>query len=174
MDNFDGAQTERFLRECKERGKTTFLDVCWDAKGRWGELLDSCMPYIDYFMPSIDEAVCIAGKEDPEEIADVFMAKGVKNVVIKLGSKGSYLKKSTDKAGTVYESYRVENPVDTTGAGDTFCSGFLAAYARGLDASECMPFANAAGALSVMAKGATAGTRSYEETLNFINERKAR
>ena len=57
MDNFDGEGTMNFLKKCKENGKTTFLDVCWDSKGRWGELLDMSMPYIDYFMPSIDEAV---------------------------------------------------------------------------------------------------------------------
>lgn len=63
MDTFDGIETMNFLKKCKEMGKTTFLDVCWDAKGNWGELLDMSLPYIDYFMPSIDEAIHIAGKE---------------------------------------------------------------------------------------------------------------
>ncbi len=33
MDSFDGKETMTFLKKCKELGKTTFLDVCWDAKG---------------------------------------------------------------------------------------------------------------------------------------------
>ncbi len=171
MDNFDGEGTMNFLKKCKENGKTTFLDVCWDSKGKWGELLDMSMPYIDYFMPSIDEAVCIAGEEDTEKIADVFASKGVKNVIIKLGSKGSYLRCEGESTGRIFSPFYVENPVDTTGAGDSFCSGFLAAYASGKSVDECMVFANATGAQCVMKKGATEGINSFGDTVEFINKR---
>ena len=77
LNRFDGEETAEFLKKCKELGKLTFLDVCWDASGRWGELLNKVMPYIDFFMPSIDEAKCIANKENPDDIADVFIANGV-------------------------------------------------------------------------------------------------
>ena len=60
--------------------------------------------------------------------------------------------------------------VDTTGAGDSFCSGFLASYARGKSPEDCVRFANAVGALCVTAKGATTGIRTYEETLRFLEE----
>jgi hypothetical protein len=49
MDRFDGEETREFLKRCKEMGKTTFLDVCFDAKGRWGELIDPALPYVDFF-----------------------------------------------------------------------------------------------------------------------------
>ena len=168
MDKFDGVETMEFLKKCKEMGKTTFLDVCWDAKGRWGELLNMSMPYIDFFMPSIDEAVEIAdGKTDPDEIADVFMARGVTNVVIKMGSKGSYLRLAGWEKGKTYPILKGVKAVDTTGAGDSFCSGFLAAYARGESPEYAAEFANAVGALCVTAQGATTGIRTYEETLEF-------
>lgn len=172
LTHFDGAETMEFLKKCKQMGKTTMLDVCWDSKGEWGKLLNMSMPYIDYLMPSIDEAVCIAGEEDPEKIADVFVSKGAKNVIIKLGSKGSFLRKENEAKGKVFPPFFVENPVDTTGAGDSFCSGFIAAFAKGKPLDECMEFANAVGAMSVMAKGATSGTKSYEETLQFIKLKK--
>ncbi len=171
LDSFDGKGTMEFLKKCKEMGKTTFLDVCWDATGRWGELLFMSMPYIDYFMPSIDEAVCIARKETPDEIAEVLMEQGVKNIIIKLGSKGSYLRKAGEKAGTFYPPFLVENPVDTTGAGDSFCSGFLAAFASGMPLEKCMIFANATGAISVTQKGATSAIQSFEHTLDFIKSK---
>ena len=172
MDKFDGEETMKFLSHCKKKGKTTFLDVCWDAKGKWGELLDMSMPYIDFFMPSIDEAVCIAGKDSPENIADVFVSRGAKNVIIKLGSKGSYLRREGDKAGKIFPPFYVENPVDTTGAGDSFCSGFLSAFARDKSLEECMIFANAVGAHCVTQKGATTGIKSFDETITFIERRK--
>ena len=172
MDTFDGEETMQFLRRVKEMGKTTFLDVCWDANNMWGKLLDMSMPYIDYLMPSIDEAVLIAGKEDVEEIADVFVSKGAKNVIIKLGSKGSYLRKEGETKGQIFPPFFVENPVDTTGAGDSFCSGFLASFARDTEPEQCMVFANATGACCVTEKGATTGIKSYEETLAFIDSMK--
>ncbi len=171
MNTFDGEQTAEFLKKCKQMGKTTFLDVCWDAKGQWGKVLDMSLPYLDYFMPSIDEAVQLAeGETDPDKIADCFMKKGAGNVIIKLGSKGSYLRLSHENEGNVYPIVGSRNPVDTTGAGDSFCSGFLAAYARDIDPHECMMIANATGGLCTMAKGATTGTKSYEETLKFLEE----
>ena len=170
LDTFDGKETMEFLAKCKEMGKTTFLDVCWDASGRWGSLLDMSMPYIDYFMPSIDEAECIAGKENPDEIADVFVSRGAKNIIIKLGSKGSYLRKEGEEKGKIFPSFYVEKPVDTVGAGDSFCSGFLASFARGKSLEECMITGNATGALCVSEKGATAGIKTFEETMEFIKE----
>ncbi len=168
LTHFDGVETMEFLKKCKEMGKTTLLDVCWDSKGEWGKLIDMSLPYIDYFMPSIDEAKCIANEDEPEAIADVFASKGASNIVIKLGSKGSYLRKKGESTGTVYKPYKVNNVVDTTGAGDSFCSGFIAALSMDKPLEECMVFANAVGAMSVMEKGATSGTKSYDETLKFI------
>lgn len=173
LDAFDGEETMRFLKQCKALGKTTFLDVCWDASGQWGELLDCSLPYIDYFMPSIDEAVCLAKEETSEKIADVFIQKGVKNVIIKLGRRGSFFRKAGEPCGQFFPACQIGPRVDTTGAGDSFCSGFLAAFARGKSDEECMAFANAVGACCVSAKGATAEIRTYEETEKLMkSERK--
>ena len=172
MDTFDGEQTREFLKRCKEMGKTTFLDVCWDARGRWGEVLNIAMPYIDYLMPSIDEAVEIAGESDPERIADVFMARGAKNVIIKMGGKGSFMRLAGEKTGKIYPAVKGVTAVDTTGAGDSFCSGFLAAFSRGESCDYAIRFANATGALCVTAMGATTGIRTYEETVKFLEEHK--
>lgn len=171
LKTFDGKQTMEFLKKCKELGKVTALDVCWDSKGQWGELINDAMPYIDIFMPSIDEAVMIAGEDEPEKIADVFFERGVKKVVIKLGKDGCYIRESKNSEGIVIPSYKVK-AVDTTGAGDSFCSGFLSAYAKGKGFLECAQFANATGAHNVMAKGATTGIKSYEEILKFMEDNK--
>lgn len=172
LSTFDGVQTMEFLKKCKEMGKTTFLDVCWDSSDRWGEVINMAMPYIDVFMPSVDEAALISQKEDPEEMADVFFKNGVGSVVIKLGSKGCYIRERKDSKSVIIPSYKVDNVADTTGAGDSFCSGFLASYARDVDFEECARFANATGAFCVMEKGATSGIKSYDEILDFVNKRK--
>jgi len=171
MDKFDGDDCARFLKKCKEMGKTTVLDTAWDARGRWMAVLEGSMPYIDVFMPSYDEAVELSGETEPEKIADVFFSKGVKQVVIKLGSRGCYLRESKDAPAVIVPSFKVQ-AVDTTGAGDSFCAGFLAGMVRGLSFEECGRFANATGAHCVMAKGATTGIKSFDEIQEFIKNYK--
>ena len=170
LGDFDGQQTAEFLKKCKQMGKLTALDVCWDSKGRWETLLTDCYPYIDIFMPSIDEAVELSRLSDPGEIAGYFMARGVAGVVIKLGGKGCYLKENRDAPGVLVAPYKVENVLDTTGAGDSFCSGFLAGLALGKPLYECARLGNAVGALCVGAKGATSGTKNMADTLAFMEE----
>ncbi len=170
MDTFDGIQTMEFLKKCKSMGKTTVLDVCWDSSGQWSKILDCAMPYIDIFMPSIDEAKMLTNKEDLKDISDVLFEKGVKTVVIKCGSKGCYCRPDVKSDGIVISVYKVENIADTTGAGDSFCSGFLAAYARGENIIDCAKVGNATGAHCCMAKGATEGIKSYQEIISFMNK----
>ncbi len=169
MDKFDGEECAEVLKKCKAMGKTTVLDTAWDAKGRWMKVLAPCLPYIDYFIPSIDEAIELSGKETPEEIADVFFDMGVKKVVIKLGSKGCYGREEKDGEGIYVSSYKVD-AVDTTGAGDSFCAGFLTGLAKGLSFKDSMRFANATGAHCVKAMGASTGIKPYGEIYKFMEE----
>ena len=172
LDTFDGQQTADFLKECKNLGKTTALDVCWDHKGRWGDILIKAMPYIDIFMPSIDEAREISKENTPEKMADKFFEYGVKSVVIKCGSDGCYIRESKGKNGIMIPACKGITAVDTTGAGDSFCSGFLASYSKGNDFETCALMGNAVGAHCVMEKGATTGIKSYEQMYDFMLERK--
>ncbi|MBE7062587.1 MAG: carbohydrate kinase family protein [Clostridia bacterium] len=168
MDAFDGPDCARVLKKCKEMGKVTVLDTAWDSRGRWMDVLEPCMPYIDVFMPSIDEAIELAGGErEPSKIADIFFDMGVRQVVIKLGSQGCYLRESKEAEGVTIPCFTVK-AVDTTGAGDSFCAGFLSGMAKGLSFTECGRFANAVGAHCVQAMGASTGIRSYEEIQTFI------
>ena len=171
MQTFDGDQTVRFLKKCKEMGKITALDVCWDSQDRWGALLNDAMPYIDFFLPSIDEAKKIAGSDSLEEMSDIFFDNGVKTVVIKCGKEGSYFRACKEDKGIMIPAYKMENVVDTTGAGDSFCSGFLAALSREEPVLECAKVGNAVGAFCVTQKGATSGTPTYEKVKEFIELR---
>lgn len=170
MDTFDGKQTADFLKKCKEMGKTTALDVCWDSKARWGELLNQAMPYIDIFLPSIDEAREIAKEDTPEKMAKKFFENGVGSVVIKCGSDGCYVQESKDSEGYMIPAVSGIKAVDTTGAGDSFCSGFLAAYSKGLDFKTCALMGNATGAHCVMERGATTGIKSFDEMYKFVEK----
>lgn len=169
MPCFDGEPCARVLKKAKEMGKYTVLDTAWDSKGRWMQVLEPCMKYIDLFIPSYEEAVELSGKKDPEEIADVFLAMGVTTAVIKLGKDGCFMKDSGGEKHAI-PTYANVQVMDTTGAGDSFCAGFLTGLARGWDLRECGKFANAVGTHCVMAVGASTGIKSLEEIQAFMKE----
>lgn len=169
MPNFDGTPCAKVLQKAKEMGKYTVLDTAWDSKGRWMSVLRPCMKYIDLFIPSIEEAVKLSGKEDPEAIADEFIAMGVKTSVIKLGKNGCFIK---DHSGEKYSipTYNDIIPVDTTGAGDSFVAGFITGLSRGWDLYRCGKFANAVGTHCVMAVGASTGIKKMDDIISFMKK----
>ncbi|MBR2878187.1 MAG: carbohydrate kinase family protein [Clostridia bacterium] len=172
MDAFDGEVAAKVLKKSKEMGKLTVLDTAWDAKGRWMDVLRPCMPYIDVFLPSIDEAIQLAGgKTDLKEIADYFFDCGVGQVAIKNGKHGCYLRESASAEGVTIPSYTVK-AVDTTGAGDSFCAGFITGLSKGFSFAECGRFANAVGAHCVSAMGASTGIKPMADILKFMEENK--
>lgn len=166
MASFDGSPCGRAVKKIKELGCITVMDTAWDASGRWMELVRDSLPHLDYFIPSYDEAKNIAGKENPSDIADVFLSYGVKNVLIKLGKEGCYFKTSSNLEQTI-PTLEIE-PVETTGAGDAFASGFITGISKGWPIYKCCLFANAVGTLSVSQVGASTGIKSLEDTIVFI------
>jgi sugar/nucleoside kinase (ribokinase family) len=167
MPNFDGIPCSKVVRKAKEMGVYTALDTAWDATGRWMEIVEPSLPYLDLFIPSYDEAKMIAQKEDVEEIADVFLSKGVKLAVIKLGKDGCFIKNSEGEKYTI-PTYMDIKAVDATGAGDSFVAGFLTGIAGGWDLYKCGKFANAVGTHCVMEVGATTGIKKMEDILKFM------
>lgn len=171
MHKFDGDECAKFLEKCKKLGKITALDTAWDSTGRWMKVLTTSLPYLDYFLPSYEEAVELSGKTDPEEIADVFLTMGPKAVVIKLGKDGCFIKTQAGEKHLIPTYDRIK-PVDTTGAGDSFCAGFLTAVIKDKSLYECGQFGNAVGTHCVMAKGASTGIKSETEILKFMEDYK--
>ncbi|MHB9035496.1 MAG: carbohydrate kinase family protein [Armatimonadota bacterium] len=170
MPGFDGQPTANVLKKAMEMGVTTTLDTAWDSKGNWMKLLEPCLEYVDYAVPSIEEARMVTGKHDAADVAKVLMDKGVKVVALKMGSEGCYIK-SADVEIRI-PIYRV-NAVDANGAGDAFAAGFLAGVANGWDLERTGKFANATGAFCVTALGATTGIKDQETIEAFIVEQES-
>jgi sugar/nucleoside kinase (ribokinase family) len=168
MPSFDGEPCARVLKKSQEMGKITALDVAWDSQNQWMKKLEPCVKYIDYFLPSIEEAEKLSGETNHEKISDMFFEMGVKHMIIKLGKDGCYLRESKSSAGKYFPAYKNIKAVDTTGAGDSFCAGFLYGLSRDYNPEECCRIGNAAGAHCVMKTGATAGIVSFEKIREFM------
>jgi len=167
MPKFDGEPTARVMKRAKEAGIITSFDTCWDSRGRWMSLIKPCLPYIDYAVPSFEEAKMITGKNEPREVAQVLLDHGVGTVALKMGERGCFIQNA--EAEIAIPIYKVDI-VDATGAGDAFAAGFLTGIVKGWDLEKTGQFANAVGALCCLGVGATAGVRSLEETLAFMDE----
>ncbi|MDE2127206.1 MAG: carbohydrate kinase family protein [Armatimonadetes bacterium] len=167
MPGIDGEPMADLLHRARAAGVTTSLDVVWDPAGDWMSRLAPCLPYVDYLLPSYEEAShMVNGITSVPEIACRLQSLGARNVGIKLGAEGCYLLLEGGRHVTV-KAWSV--PVsDTLGAGDAWVAGFLACLARRWDPFAAAEFANAVGALSVMGNGATSGVLPMEATLDWI------
>lgn len=168
---FDGGPCAQFLRQCQKAGKVTVMDTAWDYEGRWREKIEAAWPYLDWFMPSLEEAKKLSGLEDAEEIARYFRKAGVRNVIIKLGANGVYVLMESGESRVV-PGFKNIVPLDTTGAGDAFCAGFLAGLSMEWPPLESAELGNAVGAHCIMQVGASSGIRPLSEILAFIEQRK--
>lgn len=167
LPGLDGEPTAKLLKQSQQGGVYTVLDVAWDSTGKWMETLAPCLPYLDLFIPSIEEAKMLSSKENVESIAEEFLAMGSKLVVIKLGSEGCYIR-NRDESHFI-SAFNVQ-AADTTGAGDAFVAGFIAATLQNWNLQSCGIFANAVGAHCVMSMGASAGIAGFDEIISFIQK----
>jgi len=133
-------------------GGTTSLDPGWDPRERWDVPADA----FDIVLPNAEEALRLAGREDGdvEAAARTLAARGPL-VVVKLGADGALAVRGG-------ETTRVPAPridvVDSTGAGDSFDAGFLAAWLGGDGARGEVARGEVAGAEAAGGEGA-AGDR---------------
>jgi len=162
VEGLDGEPMARILARAQDLGVTTCLDTAWDADGRWMNLLEPCLSHLDLFVPSIDEARMLTGETDPPRIADTLRAYGIQTLVIKQGAQGCYAR-TADREFTV-PAFKVDQVVDTLGAGDAFVAGLLTGLVRGWDLRKACRLGHAAGACCVTAPGAS-GIQSMKETL---------
>ncbi len=154
------------LSAAKAAGQTVFADTKLPNFRRLdlSDLRDA-LPLIDYITPNEDEAAWYSGKEDPDEMADVFLNAGVRNVIIKLGAEGCLLKGGNTRLRL--SAFPVK-AVDTTGAGDQFLAGFVSEILRGAPLPEALRFANACGAVCTTAVGAGTALKSREQVLQWM------
>lgn len=145
----------------KENQVTICADVVHPRIGETLEDIKQALSYIDYFFPNYEEASLLVNETDLNKIADAFLLCGVKNVIIKTGKDGCFVK-NHERAFTVPAIQGIK-AIDTIGAGDNFVSGFISAILDGKDLYECARFANATASIAVQSVGATTGVVSREQ-----------
>ena len=157
-------QIPLILRAAKEAGAVTTGDMIY----RPGCTLDQArayLPYFDFIFPNYDEAAQLTQKTELEDIAAVLLSCGVKNVVIKIGKRGCFIKNG--KESLIVPTYRGAKVVDTTGAGDNFAAGFISGLLEGKSIPDAAAFANATASVAIESVGAT-GLSGREQVIAMM------
>jgi len=150
------------LRACRERGITVTMDCQHRSETLDSPRVREVLSLLDIFMPNSSEALKLTGTSSLEDAARLLRDL-VPLLVIKDGANGA---QAWDADQHVYAPALNVEVVDTTGAGDVFNAGFLAAYRAGEDLLTCLRWGNIGGGLSTTGYGGclTAPTRAILES----------
>lgn len=152
--------------EAKGYNLTTSLDTQGDPLNKYEKIWE-ILEHTDIFLPNESEAKAITGSTSLEDALEK-LSSTVQTIVIKRGSLGAVGRKQRKTA--MVDAIKID-PVDTTGAGDSFDAGFIYYFvgkSESLGAS--LRFANALGALSCLYIGGAGGRISEADVLRFISE----
>ncbi len=111
-------------------------------------------------MPNVLELTLLTGEISYHKGADIMIDKGIKIVAVKLGGDGCYVTDGCEQH--LIEPFKVD-VVDTTGAGDAFCAGFLYGLVNNKSLFECGRLGNFVASRCVMKMGARAGLPATED-----------
>lgn len=142
--------------QAKKQGMIVCADLTKRKNQETLEEMKEVFSMIDYLFPNDDEAMLLSGTDTIEEAAEAFFRAGTAHVILKCGRRGCYIR-SAEYTGYLAPE-KVQVPVDTTGAGDSFAAGFLAGLAEGRSLLDCARLGNSCGGKAVQVVGATEWT----------------
>ncbi len=177
---FLGVSTNTFnvskllLKKAKEKGKIITFDPnlrpgLWKDEKTMIETTNQFAFNCDFVMPGISEGKILMGSDNPYEIADFYIKNGVKHVIIKLGEKGGYYK-SFDGSEAYIDGFKVDNVIDTVGAGDGFATGVISGILDGVSLDEIVKRGTAIGAMQVMSPSDNADLPTRDELFKYMNK----
>ena len=152
--------------EVHAHGATTSIDPNWDPSGLWDAGLLELLRRTDVFLPNEMEATRVGRTSDLEDaVLSLSSRSGL--AVVKNGDRGAI----AGSQGHVHHVHGLRaDVVDTTGAGDSFDAGFLAAWLGGEPIDRALAIANACGALSTRAMGGVDAQATMAEAVAFLEE----
>ena len=150
------------LKEARSAGTSTSVDPNWDPTGVWDDGLLALLPDVDVFLPNEVEALSLARISVVDDAIGRLRSSGAGTVVVKSAARGAVAGQASD---LIHQAAIPTRLVDSTGAGDSFDAGFLAAFLAQEPLQRCLEIGNVCGALSTLAIGGTASQPTMAEAL---------
>ncbi len=146
---------------------TNYRPKLW-SPAEAASVMHAAIAQADIALPSLDDATILTGLTEPDAIADFYLRLGPRIVVVKNGAAGALL--ATPDARVQIPPFAC-NPVDATGAGDTFCGSFLARLIHGDAPEAAARYAACAAALKCEGYGAVAAIPTRAQVLHAMETR---
>ncbi|MDY4588324.1 MAG: sugar kinase [Oscillospiraceae bacterium] len=165
----------RAARELVKRAKENEITVVfdpnlrcqlWDSSAETIALLNEFAAQSDVFLPSLKEAETLCGLNEPEKIADHYLALGTKKVVVKLGKQGAYYKSHVESG--IAPTFRADAVIDTAGAGDGFAAGLISGICEEIPLGEAVFRANAVGSMQIQNASDNAGLPTLAQLREYM------
>ena len=121
---------------------------------------DDILKKITYFIPNEIELEKYSNMNNVDDGVSYLLNKGIKNVLVTLGTKGSLLKNKNESIKV--DAFKVD-AIDTVAAGDTFVGYFVSALASGKSEKEAMLLASKASSITVSRKGSLVSIPTLKE-----------
>ena len=150
------------MRLANRAGMTVSMDTNWDPAEEWA--LPGFYEHLDVLLPNENELLALAGKTSLEAAIDAMLEQ-VPVLAVKRGAEGALGAQGQACIETSIYSVDVQ---DTTGAGDTFDAGFLAAWLAGGTLHQSLVLGSACAALTMTQVGGFSGQPGWDEALALI------
>lgn len=162
LKGLEGDGLARLFERAHKFGTLTAMDSTWTNDGIWMPKLEAALPHTDIFIPSSYEAKELSGSDDPAETVRFLHEKGVKIAGVKMGKHGVYVE------GTMLPAFNCEKVIDTTGAGDSFMSGFVSGIVLGMEPAEAALLGSAVSNHCIRKVGAATANCTLEDAKKTI------
>jgi sugar/nucleoside kinase (ribokinase family) len=160
----------KLLAEARKAGAATSIDPSFQFACNYHESHQSLINELDYLFPNEDEAYQMTGDSLAQDAAAKLLDSGVKCVIVTGGRLGCLIANATLAEFVKVPAYEVSHPVDTTGAGDGFVGGFLAARMKGIDLELAARVGHAVAANVIMDVGGHVGSPNVSKMQQFAEE----
>jgi len=137
---FLGDSAAVVLKEARAAGACTSVDMLAPGEPMWLEVIEGCLPFVDFFLPNDEQLLGLTGADTLEQAAQILLDKGVGCVAVTAGKRGSYV------TGVGWVPAFEIDVVDTTGCGDAFSAGFVLGRALGRTPDRAAVLGNATAA----------------------------